>query len=605
MGEVNLSRVPAALRERRQWVLWKAGERDGKLTKLPYQSGGAMAKSNDPATWADFDEVVSALEGAAGIGFVFSEADPFVGIDLDGCRDTESGEVAEWAREIILRFASYAEVSPSRSGIKVFCRGKLPFANGKKVEVDAPSMCDKTPAVEVYDRLRYFAVTGWKVKGPGEPEEAQAAIDWLAAKYFPAASPPSAPLFRSGAAVIDRARKYVARMPPAISGQSGHNATFRVACVLVLGFELGETDALDVLREYNQTCSPPWSEKELLHKVAQAAKQPGPRGYLRNTSPERWDRISVPQYGEPAPVENEPRITTVAEAARAYVELLANGLAPLIDTGIPDLDYALGGGVEKGEMVILAARPSHGKSAVGLQLVHHWTAKGMPCAFISEEMSSLALGKRTVQFVSDIPQEHWVALSGALLDTIEDYASTHAKTLILEGCGTAEVAEKAIRRAVEEHGVQCVVVDYAQLLGAPGKDRYQQMTSMSIKLRQLTSSLKIVLVALCQMSRAIESRNEWLPTMSDIKETGQLEQDADVIAFLCWPHRLDQAQPEGKYQFFIGKNRNREIKQAIVTCRFLPHRQKVQDAAPDGPPQRGYQHQPMGPMFGSNAEALS
>ncbi len=82
--------------------------------------------------------------------------------------------------------------------------------------------------------------------------------------------------------MTDRARKYLATLPPAISGQGGHDQTFHAACVLVLGFGLPETDAMALMSEYNQRCQPPWTETELLHKVQDAGRQPGPRGYLRD-----------------------------------------------------------------------------------------------------------------------------------------------------------------------------------------------------------------------------------------------------------------------------------------------------------------------------------
>jgi hypothetical protein len=80
--------------------------------------------------------------------------------------------------------------------------------------------------------------------------------------------------------VIERARRYLAKLPPAISGQGGHKATFHAACVLVRGFVLERDDALQLMREWNETCQPPWTERELEHKVDDALKQPGWRGYL-------------------------------------------------------------------------------------------------------------------------------------------------------------------------------------------------------------------------------------------------------------------------------------------------------------------------------------
>ena len=97
----------------------------------------------------------------------------------------------------------------------------------------------------------------------------------------------------------------------------------------------------------------------------------------------------------------------LSAAARQYLESVRSGNSNLIETGIPDLDYAIGGGIERGELVVIAARPSHGKSAVALQMAHSWTLLGMPTVIISEEMSALAFGKRTLQFVSDVAQEHW------------------------------------------------------------------------------------------------------------------------------------------------------------------------------------------------------
>jgi replicative DNA helicase len=516
---IDLTKIPSELKDRPQWVLWKIGERDGKETKLPYQLSGSLAESDNPATWSPYEAIVAkyAKGGYSGIGYVFAKDDPYCGIDLDGCRG-EDGKFAEWAREALKKLDSYAEISPSGTGVKIFVKAESPFASGKKITLKSEAeVSNKKPGIEVYDHLRYFAITGNRVKGPHTPQERPGGLTWLKKKYWPDAPATATPDFRSADAVVERARKYVARVPPSISGSGGHNAAFHAACILVLGFGLSESEAIQVMNEFNQRCDPPWSEREINHKVQQANKQPGERCYLRNTTPERWSSVSVPRYEAPPP-EPEPRETTLFDAAKAYVETIRSGKPSLIETGIGDLDYALGGGVERGEMVILAARPSHGKSAVGLQCIHFWTAHKMPCAIVSEEMASLALGKRTVQFLSDVPQEYWHDLLPQVEKTVDEYGKEHSKCIVLEGCGTAATARDAIARVVEEEGVQCVVVDYAQLLGGIGRDRYQQMTNMSITLRQLASKHKIVLLALCQMSRDIEKRQAFSPTMSDIKE---------------------------------------------------------------------------------------
>src|SRR5688572_7128084 len=121
-----MKHVPKELVNCHQWVLWKTVERDGQKTKLPFQTNGQLAKTNEPDTWRDFQTVLSGIDGFDGPGFVFSADDPFLGIDLDGCRDLTTGIVSGWAKEIVTRFGSYAELSPSQTGIKIFASGEWP-----------------------------------------------------------------------------------------------------------------------------------------------------------------------------------------------------------------------------------------------------------------------------------------------------------------------------------------------------------------------------------------------------------------------------------------------------------------------------------------------
>src|SRR6185436_16749744 len=105
------------------------------------------------------------------------------------------------------------------------------------------------------------------------------------------------------------------------------------------------------------------------------------RGYLTNVAPQNWSKIVVPGYAMPAP-RIEVSKTTIQDAARKYIESVATSGDRLIGLGIPELDYAIGGGAESGEMFLLAARPSHGKSALAMQMVHHWTVNETPVVFV-------------------------------------------------------------------------------------------------------------------------------------------------------------------------------------------------------------------------------
>jgi primase-polymerase (primpol)-like protein len=146
---IATANIPEELRRRPQWVVWKLEQRDGKDTKVPYIAGGAgKADTTDLMTWRTFEEAVTALETGRyhGLGFVFSTGDPYAGIDLDDCRNPETGEIAEWAEEIVASFGGYAEASPSGTGVHIIVRGKAP---NKKVG-----------KVEAYSSERYFTMTG-------------------------------------------------------------------------------------------------------------------------------------------------------------------------------------------------------------------------------------------------------------------------------------------------------------------------------------------------------------------------------------------------------------------------------------------------------------
>jgi len=139
-----LENIPEELRQRPQWVVHKE--------KVPYIAGGVgRASSTDSLTWRTFEEAVQALRTGRydGIGFVFSSGDPFAGVDLDKCRDPETGELEEWAEKIVVAFGGYAEASPSGTGVHIIVRGKAP--NKKRGRIEA------------YSSERFFTVTGEKL----------------------------------------------------------------------------------------------------------------------------------------------------------------------------------------------------------------------------------------------------------------------------------------------------------------------------------------------------------------------------------------------------------------------------------------------------------
>lgn len=154
-----------------RWVGWRWESRGGKWTKVPVNAAsGARASSDDPSTWSPFEEAVGYAQRKLlpGVGFVFTGS-PFAGVDLDDCRDSETGHVEPWAREIVAALDSYAEVSPSGTGVKAFMRGTLPPGRRHKGRV------------EMYDSGRFFTVTGHRL--PGAPAGLLERMEQLAALH--------------------------------------------------------------------------------------------------------------------------------------------------------------------------------------------------------------------------------------------------------------------------------------------------------------------------------------------------------------------------------------------------------------------------------------
>ena len=188
MSKLNVENIPAELKDRNQWVTWKSINRNGQSTKIPYQVNGIEAKSNDPSTWTSFDNVMAAYNrgGYSGIGYVFSKDDPYTGIDCDCCIFPGMKEPDSWAKDIAEKLNSYAEVSPSGTGIKFFVRAKSPFDSGKNKKLPQHgSIRGREAGIEIYDHGRFFCVTGQRIAGLFESTIRSSDLEWLQSKYWP------------------------------------------------------------------------------------------------------------------------------------------------------------------------------------------------------------------------------------------------------------------------------------------------------------------------------------------------------------------------------------------------------------------------------------
>jgi RecA-family ATPase len=165
-----------SMRDLRQWLVWRSEKRDGKPTKIPYSPlTGQRASSTTPETWAGYHEAVRACKehGYGGIGFVFTPEDDLCGVDLDGCLDSETGEIESWAWAIIEELDSYTEISPSGTGVHILVKAILPEGRNRKGRFEA------------YDRGRYFTVTGKHLAGtPPTIEDRQEELHDVVRRVF-------------------------------------------------------------------------------------------------------------------------------------------------------------------------------------------------------------------------------------------------------------------------------------------------------------------------------------------------------------------------------------------------------------------------------------
>lgn len=244
-------------------------------------------------------------------------------------------------------------------------------------------------------------------------------------------------------------------------------------------------------------------------------------------------------------------------------------------TGFPDLDDALAG-LQDSNLIILAARPGIGKTTLALNIAQHAAVKEkIPVGFFSLEMSSEELVDRLLVAQADI--DAWRLKTGKLgeadfmklSDAMGELAEAPLFVDDTPGMQVLEMRTKARRLQVEQ-GVQLLVVDYLQLaVGTKNYDnRVQEVSEISQSLKNLARELKVPVLALSQLSRAVEARGTKEPQLADLRESGAIEQDADVVMFL---YRTDEEDMEN-ISLKIAKHRNGPLK--TIHLRFKGDRIK-------------------------------
>lgn len=247
-----------------------------------------------------------------------------------------------------------------------------------------------------------------------------------------------------------------------------------------------------------------------------------------------------------------------------------------VPTGFADLD-SMTSGMQGGDLIIVAGRPSMGKTAFSLNMAENVALDtGLPVAVFSMEMASTQLAMRMIGSVGRLDQhrmrtgkledEDWEKLTTALGKLNE------APIFIDEGAGLSsfDVRARARRLHRQTGKLGLIVVDYLQLMAAPagrqGENRATEISEISRSLKALAKELDCPVVALSQLNRSVEQRPDKRPVMSDLRESGAIEQDADVILFI---YRDEVYNPDsadkGTAEIIIAKQRNGPIGRVRLT----------------------------------------
>ncbi len=316
------------------------------------------------------------------------------------------------------------------------------------------------------------------------------------------------------------------------------------------------------------------SEKALLRKLIRQLTESVERAYSQDEPAD--DIIALAEKGIVAVTEGRTRsgfrkISEIIDTNYDEIERLSKQKSTVtgISTGYPALDEKTTG-LHEGEVIILAARPAMGKTAFALNIAANIGKLGQTVAIFSLEMGAESLVNRMVSSeglidayslrTGKLTDDDWsnlIIAQGALADRsiyVDDSP----------GIKITEIRARSRKLAQEQGGLGLILIDYLQLISGTGKEnRQQEVSEISRQLKVLAKELKVPVLALSQLSRGVEQREDKRPKLSDLRESGSIEQDADIVAFI---HREayyqnpndPEVELDNKAEIIFAKNRSGE-----------------------------------------------
>jgi replicative DNA helicase len=286
----------------------------------------------------------------------------------------------------------------------------------------------------------------------------------------------------------------------------------------------------------------------------------------------------------------------ILPAAVDRIDLLhqSDGDITGISTGFTEFDK-LTAGLQPGDLVIIAGRPSMGKTTLAVNIAENAAiGSKVPTAIYSMEMPSQQLAFRMISSLGRVDQTH--LRTGRFPD--EDWSRINTAVQLMSeapifiddtaGLSPTEIRARA-RRLQREHGLGLIVIDYLQLMSVPGntENRATEISEISRSLKALAKELSVPVIALSQLNRSVEQRTDKRPVMSDLRESGAIEQDADLIAFIYREEVYNPDTPrKGIADIAIAKQRNGPIGDFPLT--FVGRYTKFENWVPDSYAEEGY-----------------
>lgn len=255
--------------------------------------------------------------------------------------------------------------------------------------------------------------------------------------------------------------------------------------------------------------------------------------------------------------------------ALEQIDRRAGGELAGLATGYPDLDAVLAG-LRPGQLIVIGARPGGGKTAIGLNVAVNIAVAasegGAPTLFLSLEMPAVEIAGRVLAMSSGVPMHRFNKGERLTPDEVRSLNAVNgpsgvgaAPLWIDDRCdlSAAEIAS-TLRRARRRHGIGLAVVDYLQLLTPenPKDNRVQQVGTAARRLKQVARQTGVPVVCLCQLNREVENRNGGKPRLSDLRESGEIEQHADAVVLLHTPAGQPDEQSVWQIDAVVAKNRN-------------------------------------------------